>query len=283
MEDTRLKIFDAVVRERSFTAAARSLGITQSAVSQCVADLEKTLSVQLFHRSREAVTLTEAGKRLSGYVCNILDLYGEISEAFPSPSEEKSRIITADVSPDTVSMLFPDLISTFVMGGYRFSIEEGLVDFSVYSAVQDVNMTLNEGECLGISPLCAVVHPSVPAAYYGAVSLSDISNLKVAVWSPAMGFCSNIESKIVFSSAATDTIISLVAQSESLVGIVPLHSVYKKLSDRTLVRLPIWKSPGNAAVYLRGTEAFSSREIYSVLRRRLISLLEFNWIYRIQF
>lgn len=278
MVDSRLKIFEAVVREHSFTGAARSLGITQSAVSQCIADLEKMLYVQLFRRSREAVTLTEAGRRFSGYACNILDLYGEISEAFPLPAEKKSSIIKADVSPDTVSMLFPDLISSFVMGGYRFSIVEEPGDFSVHSAVQGVDMTLHEGECLGISPLCAVVHPSVPAAYYGAVSLSDISPLKVAVWSPVMEFCSNIESKIVFSSAITDTIISLVAQSESLVGVVPLHSVYKKLSDRSLVRLPILKSPVNVAVYLRATDEFSSGDIYSALRRRLVSLLEFNWI-----
>lgn len=278
MEDSRLKIFEAVSREQSFTRAARSLGITQSAVSQCIAELEKTLSVQLFHRARAAVTLTEAGRRFSRYACSISGLYEEISEAFPSHAGKMSRIISAEVSPDAASMLFPDLVSSFVMDGYRFSLADGHGDFAIYSAVQAGDMTLNEGECVGLCPLCAVVHPSVSAAYSGAVSLSDISPLKIAVWSPAMEFCRDVESKVFFRSPLTDSILSLVAQSESIVGIVPLHSVYKKLSDRTLVRLPILKSPGNAAIYLKASDEFSSQSIYSTIRRRLVSLLEFHWI-----
>ena len=39
LEDFRLKVFMAVVQERSFTKAASVLGITQPAVSQNVADL----------------------------------------------------------------------------------------------------------------------------------------------------------------------------------------------------------------------------------------------------
>ena len=41
IEDSRLKVFLAVAREGSFTIAARKLGISQPAVSQNVAELEK--------------------------------------------------------------------------------------------------------------------------------------------------------------------------------------------------------------------------------------------------
>ena len=47
LEDQRLKIFEAVARERSFTVAARKLGMSQSAVSQCVAELEKKTGREL--------------------------------------------------------------------------------------------------------------------------------------------------------------------------------------------------------------------------------------------
>ena len=40
MEDFRIKVFMAVVNEGSFTKAASSLGISQAAVSQNVAELE---------------------------------------------------------------------------------------------------------------------------------------------------------------------------------------------------------------------------------------------------
>ena len=45
LEDFRLKVFMAARSEHSFTKAARSLGISQPAVSQNIAELEKELGV----------------------------------------------------------------------------------------------------------------------------------------------------------------------------------------------------------------------------------------------
>lgn len=49
---------------RSFSAAARQLGVTPAAVSKQVAALEKRLAVQLVVRSTRSLALTEAGVRL---------------------------------------------------------------------------------------------------------------------------------------------------------------------------------------------------------------------------
>jgi len=59
-----LVIFHRVAAERSFTAAARSLGVTQSAVSQTVKRLESELGLRLFSRSTRSLTPTAAGDRL---------------------------------------------------------------------------------------------------------------------------------------------------------------------------------------------------------------------------
>lgn len=86
LEDKRLKIFAAVVETGSFTAAASSLGLTQPAVSQSIAELEKTLGARLFTRTRESVVLTAEGLRFSGYARQILHWYKAANEAFnPSP------------------------------------------------------------------------------------------------------------------------------------------------------------------------------------------------------
>lgn len=58
---------DMLVRSlesRSFSAAARQLGVTPAAVSKQVAALERALGVQLVQRSTRRLTLTEAGLRL---------------------------------------------------------------------------------------------------------------------------------------------------------------------------------------------------------------------------
>jgi DNA-binding transcriptional LysR family regulator len=59
-----LRAFEAVGRQGSFTAAAQSLLVSQSAVSRHVIGLEDFLGVPLFDRKPQQPSLTEAGKRL---------------------------------------------------------------------------------------------------------------------------------------------------------------------------------------------------------------------------
>src|SRR5438270_10112085 len=56
--------FLAVARERNFTRAAAKLGMTQSALSQIVRNLEERLGVRLLNRTTRSVTPTQAGERL---------------------------------------------------------------------------------------------------------------------------------------------------------------------------------------------------------------------------
>ena len=67
LDDFRLTVFKAVVKERSFTRAANVLGVSQPAVSQNVAELEKTLGVRLFERQRGETQLTVAGETFLTY------------------------------------------------------------------------------------------------------------------------------------------------------------------------------------------------------------------------
>src|SRR5207302_9851828 len=59
-----LRALVAVGRERSFTKAAAKLGVSQSALSQTIRQLESRLGVRLLTRTTRSVTLTEAGERL---------------------------------------------------------------------------------------------------------------------------------------------------------------------------------------------------------------------------
>jgi DNA-binding transcriptional LysR family regulator len=55
------KIFYETARHSSFSAAAQHLYISQSAISQCIAQLEQDLNTKLFVRSRQGVSLTKEG------------------------------------------------------------------------------------------------------------------------------------------------------------------------------------------------------------------------------
>jgi DNA-binding transcriptional LysR family regulator len=64
MNSSQLKCFLAVAEQLNFSRAAESLFMTQTAVTYQVAALEKELSVKLFDRSRQKVSLTDAGREL---------------------------------------------------------------------------------------------------------------------------------------------------------------------------------------------------------------------------
>ena len=83
----------AVDRCRSFTAAARELGVSQPAISQNISELERTLAVQLFERSRTEVTLTDKGELFKQYAEQILHWYAAAEQAFgPDPDPLSQRV-----------------------------------------------------------------------------------------------------------------------------------------------------------------------------------------------
>ena len=74
-----------VARTESITAAAHTLGLTQSAVSRTVAELETALGQRLFERSSRGTQITDAGRRLVARAKRLLadvdDLIDDISTA----------------------------------------------------------------------------------------------------------------------------------------------------------------------------------------------------------
>ena len=102
-EDFRLNVFVAVAREGSFTKAAAALGVSQPAVSQNVADLEKSLGVKLFERLRSEVLLTPEGEVFMKYARNILD------------SCSKTESMFTDLQPRTIRVAASEEIYEYVI------------------------------------------------------------------------------------------------------------------------------------------------------------------------
>ncbi len=73
-----LLAFEATARHGSVSRAAEELSLTQSAVSRQIQQLEESLGVSLFHRSRQRVMLTDVGRM---YAANVRNTLGELSDA----------------------------------------------------------------------------------------------------------------------------------------------------------------------------------------------------------
>jgi DNA-binding transcriptional LysR family regulator len=84
----RIRIFHAVARAGSFTKAAETLNLSQSAISRQIGGLEEDLGAPLFHRHARGLVLTEQGEILLG---TARDVAARMAAAQTALSESKDR------------------------------------------------------------------------------------------------------------------------------------------------------------------------------------------------
>jgi DNA-binding transcriptional LysR family regulator len=95
----QLEILVAVGKARNFSRAAETLGMSQSALSQAVAQTEFLLDVALVHRTKREATLTAAGKALAERAETLLrDLQAAVREAKAEADPAAGRVILACLS-----------------------------------------------------------------------------------------------------------------------------------------------------------------------------------------
>lgn len=89
----QLQAFLAVGRLRSFSSAARELGVSRSAVSHAVRQLEEQLRVVLLARTTRSVRLTDAGRRLvEGAAPALAQAVATLTEVSARPGEAVGRL-----------------------------------------------------------------------------------------------------------------------------------------------------------------------------------------------
>ncbi|MDR5800865.1 LysR substrate-binding domain-containing protein [Caballeronia sp. LZ001] len=69
----QLRLFVTLARHRSFTRAGDEFGITQSAVSRSIRELEDELALRLFDRTTRQVALTDTGRTLLGRIAPLVE------------------------------------------------------------------------------------------------------------------------------------------------------------------------------------------------------------------
>lgn len=143
-----LNAFLAVASERSFSAAAKKLGVTQSAVTKAVARLEKDLEVELFDRRRRPAMLTEEAVMLLKDVLACQHSLEKTAEFMQSRSYLKPvyRIgviegLSKSLMPYLIKSLQPDASEIVTQIGPSLVLVEKLVrgelDFAFTTAAYD--------------------------------------------------------------------------------------------------------------------------------------------------
>ncbi|MFE7773450.1 LysR family transcriptional regulator [Streptomyces sp. NPDC057445] len=112
MFDSRyIKTFHEVVRTGSYSAAARSLGYTQPAVSQQMKALERDVGTPLFTRVGRGLRLTEAGEALKRHAAAILDSLTAAQEQIDAIARLRSGRVRVCAFPSAGATVIPETMA----------------------------------------------------------------------------------------------------------------------------------------------------------------------------
>ena len=111
MDTQLLRTFVTVAEAQGFSAAAKLLHRTQSAVSLQVKRLEDQMGDALLERTRRTVTLTNAGRRLLPYARHILKLEDEAKQEMGA--DRQGELIRLGISEEQATTYLPQLLERF--------------------------------------------------------------------------------------------------------------------------------------------------------------------------
>lgn len=109
----KLEVFECVVEEGSFSAAAERLLMTQSGVSQHIRDLERSLGAELFVRSRRGAKLTPSGATLYEFSRRMLRLAAEAENAVTDVAKLESGQVLVAATPGVSIYVLSDWVHAF--------------------------------------------------------------------------------------------------------------------------------------------------------------------------
>ena len=170
LEDFRLKVFMEVARQKSFTKAAAALGVTQPAISQNIAELEKGLGVRLFDRLKGETVLTPEGEVFSSYAERLLSTAASASN------------MLAKLSPATVKISASEELYTYI-------ISPALEKFSA------IHPEITFERCLfGDADLTLKLKPSTGSPY--DIPADSIARIRMSIYpTPKLGDLSATQEK----------------------------------------------------------------------------------------
>ncbi|MEP6733016.1 MAG: LysR family transcriptional regulator [bacterium] len=232
MTDAQLEAFVAVAQSGSFTQAARTLGLTQSAVSHAVTSLEQSLGVSLVDRATQGARLTRAGERIIPHARDILRLKVQIAqdaEAARRLLDGQLRIGSFGVSASR--RLLPPLLDTFTArhpgigilvregddGEVEGWLRDGLVDIAFVNLPNDGFDTIE----VAADRFYAVVPASHPLAHAESFPVEELASLPFIMSS---GGCESmiretydvVSLDVRFRIRDVETMIAMVARGTGL-------------------------------------------------------------------
>ncbi|WP_048994382.1 LysR family transcriptional regulator, partial [Burkholderia multivorans] len=227
----QLRVFIEVARLRSFSRAGDEIGLTQSAVSRCVRELETELGLKLIDRTTRDVQLTDVGANLIASVSRQLDdLDDTLREIREIGEQRRGRVIVA-ASPTIACRLMPRVVAScerqfpFVTLGLRDDVQSDVlrkvksseVDFGVVIgplAVADLVC-----EPLMTDSFCLVARADHPLAARTEVPWTALNGERLVLLDHASGSRPLIDAALA-AHRVSATVMQELGHSATVFGLV---------------------------------------------------------------
>jgi DNA-binding transcriptional LysR family regulator len=141
-----LLLFAAVVREGSFTRAARQLGVTKQSASARVAKLERRLGVRLLERTTRRLRVTEAGGRYYERCSAIAALLDEADREVQQLQVEPSGLLRLSAPVLYGRRYLAPVVASYLARHPSVRVEVVLADRRVHLVEEGIDLAIRIGE-----------------------------------------------------------------------------------------------------------------------------------------
>ncbi len=265
-----LQTFATVAAIGSFTQAAKLLNVTQGAVSQQIAKLERELGIKLFHRQARQLTLTSQGRRLYLGISPALSrIDAQLDAVLAHRSEE---VLTISTFGSIAAQWLMPRIGVFEAAhpNVRIHIDTTLRLVNFIEEGIELGIRFGTGEWTGVRAEPMFRHRFFPLAgadYAKKLKLKGSLNKRISViknlplyydleapseWSQWFAEAGSPIEEVKLARGFSDTLVMMSALRNGLEGVALIgdHLSERDVKEGTLVRLADHYIEPQGAFYL---------------------------------
>jgi len=268
----QLRVFIEVARLQSFSRAGDEIGLTQSAVSRCVRELEGEIGLKLIDRTTREAQLTDVGGNLVASVSRLLiDLDDALREIREIGEQRRGRVVVA-ASPTVACRLMPGVLAScserfpHIALGLRDDVQSDVVR-KVKSGEVDFGMVIGPfsaddllSESLMTDSFCLVCRDDHPLARQKEIGWADLEGQPLVMLDYASGSRPIIDA-VMHEYGVNANVVQELGHSATVFGLVEAGI---GVSVLPWLALPL---PAGAALAARPLVPRAERTVELVRRR----------------
>ncbi|RLB06364.1 MAG: hypothetical protein DRG50_05700 [Deltaproteobacteria bacterium] len=268
-----LKIFVMVAEKKSFSAAARSLYLTQPAVTHQIKNLENYFATPLFKRESNAVFLTPAGEILYKYAKRFSKLYDDLMEEIESHTGRLKGDLIIGACTAAGEHIIPHIVKGFhqTHPEVNFSIDIGncpsVID-KLLKGIVDVGLIGDKvthrdliTEELLEHTLLLASSPNYMGVDGGTISLGDLTGMKILLREEGVGTRAIFEEMVyqkgmklkdfqIITVSGSNEVIKMMVKNGIGISVFPLQAIEQELERGDLKALQLQEGEMRHKFYL---------------------------------